>query len=307
MTGARYEIVGAAFDLTSHIRGCRTAPQILREQGLITRMRRLANRGVTVIDGGDIVGRGHGDAAPTPKYMHELLAFSDDLMARLQQVYVAGGRPVIIGGDHAIAIPSVSAAASYLAHAQGSAAELGLIWVDAHADLETPETSGSGNIHGMAAAALLGYGADALCTLAGFRPKVKPQNMVYIGLRDTGFAERALIRAHSIPTFTASDIEKLGIDTVCEHAFAMLARNTAGFVLSFDMDVCDPLEAPGVQAPERGGLRFREARIIMEYAAAAQKLMALELVEVNPVLDRDFATVKAAIALIEVALGGTII
>lgn len=307
MTRAGYEIVGAAFDLTSHIRGCGAAPQILRDQGLSARMTRLAKQGVIAVDGGDIVGPASGDATTTPRYMDELLAFSDDLMARLAQVYRAGRRPVVIGGDHAVAIPSVSAAASYLRHEQGPTAALGLIWVDAHADLETPETSGSGNIHGMAAAALLGYGAEALCTLAGFRPKLHPQNLVYIGLRDTGFAERALIRAHSIPTFTASDIEKLGIATVCERAFALMAHNTAGFVVSFDMDVCDPLEAPGIQAPERGGLRFREARIIMEYAAAAEKLMALELVEVNPGLDRDFATVKAAIALIEVALGATII
>jgi arginase len=307
MRNQEYEIIGAAFDLASRLRGCQDAPQVLREQGLIQRMRRLQRVGISVTDGGNVTGPEHSESSSVPKHLSELVEFSHDLMSRLKQIYDSARVPVVIGGNHSISIPSVTSAAEFLKASQGKDAELGLIWIDAHPDLETPDSSGSGNIHGMAAAHLLGYGAEELCALGGFHPKIRPENIIFIGLRDSSFAERLFLKENNITAFTDSDIGELGINEVCKRAFGLLSQKTAGFVVSFDMDVCDPLEAPGVESPERGGLQFREARIIMEFIAKAEKLVSLEIVEVNPRLDIDFTTSKAAIALIEAALGATII
>ena len=332
-----YEIIGAAFDLGSDTRGSADAPRALREKGLLKELRWLKERGVRLIDGGDVHGpvpgdsgsadfrasdRGATDADSTdsratdprssdspaaPRHTAELVSFSHTLMEKLRGSYESGRVPVVIGGDHSISIPSVSAAAALLRETQGPEADLGLIWVDAHPDLEMPETSSSGDLHAMAVSHLLGYGVEELSHLGGFSPKVKPANLILIGLRDVLPEERAIIREKRITAYAGTDVERLGITHICEQAFSKMSRDTAGFVLSFDIDACDPLVAPAVEYPERGGLTYREAALVMEFAAAAEKLICLEMVEVNPALDKHGATSEVAVDLIRSAVGGSIL
>jgi arginase len=307
MNTRRYEIIGAAFDLGSAKPGCAKAPSSLRENGLASRLRWLRQRGVCVTDGGDVEGPSNGDSGARPKNLPQLLSFAEKLMARLGQSYESGRVPVVIGGDHSISVPSVSAAACFLKATCGADAELGLVWVDAHPDLETLQTTPSGDLHGMSVAHLLGYGAKELSHLGGFGPKLSPRGLIFIGLRDVLAEEKAIIDEHGITAFTANDVEKLGIAEVCERAFAFMSDETSGFVLSFDVDACDPSEAPGVQYPERGGLTYREASIIMECAARAPNVVSLELAEVNPSIDKSLRTTELALALLGSALGGPVL
>jgi arginase len=235
------------------------------------------------------------------------MSFSGDLMQRLERSYALHHRPVVLGGDHSISIPSVSAGSRFLRETHGAEAPLGLIWVDAHPDLETPDTTTSGDLHGMPVAVLLGHGAPDLCHLGGFAPKVDPRHVVYIGLRDVLPEERAIIQQYGITAYSASDVEGLGIAEICERTFTFMAEHAAGFVLSFDIDACDPSEAPAVQYPEPGGLTRREARVIMEYAAQAPNLTCLELVELDPSLDTDTRTSDLGLWLLRAALAGPIL
>jgi len=299
MTNKRseYEIIGAAFDLGSPARGCALAPKAIRDKGLLRRLLELKELGVCVTDGGDEEQPEASNTLTTPKNLHELLAFSGSLMERLRRTYQADRIPVVIGGDHAISIPSVSAAAAF------SEEPLGLLWGDAHPDLDTPESWPDGDLHGMSVAHLLGFGHERLCKLGGRYPKLKPEHVVFIGLRDVSSSEKPVMREHNFEAYTFTDIERLGIVEVCQRAFSRLSKSTSAFVLSFDIDVCSPREAPGVQYPNPGGLTYREAHVLMQFAAEAKGLISLEMVEVNPTLDKDGATSNLAIELIRTALG----
>lgn len=308
MSERDFEIIGAPFDLTSHTRGCALAPATLREAGLAGRLNYLRKFGINAIDSGDVLPSNTDLVdSPSPHFLEEFLSFGNALTKRLTASYHAGKTPFVVGGDHAISIASVTAAALHLRSTKGPEARLGLVWVDAHPDLEIPGTSGSGNLHGMAAAHLLGLGDARLTQFGGFAPKVRFEDMVYIGLRDSSLRERTILRERGITTFSMSDVEEIGITELCRRVFQSLDERTDGFVVSFDMDAIDPLEAPGVQAPERGGLRFREARVLMERATASEHLISLELVELNPPRDHESTTVAAALSLIEAGLGATLL
>ena len=299
MTDRTYEFIGAAFDKASHIPGCADAPDGLRKCGLMHRVKWLGKQGIAGIDGGNVASP-DGDAYPAT------VQFCEDLNLRLEQSYAQGHTPVVIGGDHSISMGSVSAAAAFLRKAKGPSARLGLIWVDAHPDLETPQSTSSGNLHGTAAAHLLGFGDDDLAGIGGFSPKVLPGDLVYIALRDTSLAERTLIRENGITAFTMTDVVRHGIGNICEKALKAMDA-VDGFVVTFDMDAIDPAEAPAVQAPERGGLLFREARALMELVSASPKLMSVEIVELLPALDEGEMTQRAAISLIAAAIGRQIV
>jgi len=270
----------------------------LRESGLPALLESLVRRGIPAIDTGDVDAPSGSGADSNPRNLHEFVAYSTSLMSRLAQSYSAGACPVVIGGDHSISIPSVSAAAAALRGARGDDAELGLVWVDAHPDLETPETTPTGYLHGMAAAVLLGFGAEELVGLGGFRPKVRPENTAFIGLRDVLECERELIESRGMAAYTATDIERIGMAAVCDRVFRHMSDSVSGFVLSFDVDACDPMEAPGVEYPERGGLTFREAHLLAEYAADADGLMCVEVLEVIPELDRDHRSSQLAVSFL---------
>jgi len=209
---------------------------------------------------------------------------------------------VVLGGDHSVSIPGVSA----VIHANPSAS-VGLIWVDAHPDLETPGEDSTNDLNAMPAAHLLGLEVGELRTLPGLAPTVSPEHVIYIGLRDVVSQERQIIHDMRITAYTMSDIERLGIVRVCDEAFAVMSERTDAFVLSFDIDAIDPMVAPGVDYPQPGGLTFREAMVIAEFANQAKTLALFELVEANPTKDCDESTSKVAVRLLHRIMCGPVV
>ncbi len=299
-----FRLIGAPFELGSRTPGSALAPDALRADGLSAFIESLAEEGVSAKDLGNVAAPTEGECSSSPRNLVQLLTFSHDLMSRLAEVYDEGACPVVVGGDHSVSVPSVSAAAEFVRVSAGSAAQLGLIWVDAHPDLETPDSSPSGYLHGMSAAALLGLGATELVRLGGFSPKIRPENVAFIGLRDVLRSERELIESRGMIAYTATDIDRLGMTEICGRVFGHMADAVSGFVLSFDVDACDPSEAPGVEYPERGGLTLREAKLIGEYAAEAAGLLCVEVVEVNPELDHDARSSHVAVSFIKSVVTG---
>jgi arginase len=212
----------------------------------------------------------------------------------------AGALPVVIGGDHSLAAGSVAASA---AHARDKGASLGLIWVDAHGDMNTPSSTTSGNVHGMPLAALLGAEPLELASLGGFSPKVDPEHTVLLGVRNLDEREKLRVRESRVHVFTMKDIDRAGIAAVAEQAILLAGRGTAGIHVSFDLDVCDPSVAPGVGTPVKGGLDYREAHMVMEVIADSGLLRALDIVEINPTLDIQNNTAVLAAELVSSALG----
>jgi arginase len=299
-----YEIVGASFDLGAPSRGSAGAPAYLRRKGLTKRIASLNRMGIDVVDGGDVAGPDEGDPTTRPPNMRELLAFGGELIERLDRSYAAGRTPVVIGGDHSISVATVSAAARHLRSTRGPDADLGLVWVDAHPDLETPEAAPDCDLHGTPVAHLLGLGRSELAGMGGFAPKVRPENLVQICVRDIVSCEADVIAERRITAYTATDVERMGIGEISARTFAHMADRTDGFVLSFDVDACDVSEAPGVIFGERGGLTYREAMVIMEDAARAPNLVSLEIMEVDPGRDKEGRTAELAIWLVHRALAG---
>jgi len=212
--------------------------------------------------------------------------------------------PLILGGDHALSAGTVSAVSD---HHRRQGSGIGLIWVDAHTDMNTPETTPSGNIHGMVLSILTGEGPRALAELGGSVPAVLPGHVSIIGVRDVDLPERELVRARGVRVFTMTEIDERGIGTCMDEALDRATAGTSGFHLSFDLDGIDPMEAPGVGTPVPGGLTYREAHLICEKVARSGSLLGLELVELNPVLDVRNRTAILAVELIASALGKTII
>jgi arginase len=304
-----FDIIGAAFGIASRHPGTARAPHVLREAGLLNRLQTRGPHGIDVRDCGDVAQPEQVGSPGDPKmrYLNEVLECAEELMAALSSTYDAGRTPIVLGGDHSISIATISVAAQALRTQRGAEARLGVLWVDAHGDIHTRDTTSSGNIHGMSLAHLLGHGDRSLCELGGFSPKIRPSDLVYIGLRDLEEAEKEVIRSLGILAFSMKEVDQLGIGEVCRRAFHHLAQKTDRFVLSFDLDVCDPNIAPGVGTPVRGGLTFRESHLIMELAAEAPQLMAIELVEYNPDIDSHGTTAELAMALLESAVGKTIL
>lgn len=275
-------IIGVSLDLGGNRRGVDMGPSAFRIAGLAER---LLSLGLTVVDDGDLVApipeiKEVGD--PAKKYIGEIAQVCEALYRRSRSVLEAGGLPVVLGGDHSLAAGSVAATADV---ARRNGGRLGLIWVDAHGDMNSPATSGSGNVHGMPLAALLGPEPAELSRIGGFSPKVQPSNTVLIGIRNLDEREKEIVRTSGVHVFTMKHIDREGIASVIEQALACAGEGTAGVHVSFDMDVCDPTIAPGVGTPVKGGLDYREAHMVMEIVADSGLLRSLDLVEVNPILD----------------------
>jgi len=218
---------------------------------------------------------------------------------------LAGGRkPLVLGGDHSIAIGTIAGVAQFLRRDNRKA---GLVWIDAHADMNTPESSPSGNVHGMPLACCAGVGPDELVNLFGFAPKVDPSNIALVGLRDVDALERGTVRGTGVRAFTMRDIDERGMRAVMVEALAIASAGTAGFHLSLDMDFVDPEYAPGVGTPVRGGGTYRETHLAMELICDTSRMISMEVVEVNPVLDQYNRTAELAVELILSAMGKRIL
>jgi arginase len=246
-------------------------------------------------------------AAGHPRYLPEMLAASSNVISKVSELLERGEIPVFIGGDHAIAIPTFSAVAC---HYRGNDTELGLIWFDAHADINTPGTSPSGNIHGMPLAVLMGHGDPALTDLCGYSPKLNSAYFAHIGARDIDDGEREMIERLGLRGnfFTMSDIDKLGMAACVEKAISIASASPSGkFAVTFDIDMIDPTYAPGSGTLVRGGTTYREAHLSLEMIASHGGLASFEIVEVNPMLDQSNITVELACELVLSALGKTIL
>jgi arginase len=297
-------LVGVPLGLVGNRRGVDMGPSACRIAGITER---IASLGIAVVDHGDL-------AAPIPevkavgdtnkRYIREIARVCERLYRSSLAALDKGGLLVVLGGDHSLAAASVAATATHLRAAGGA---LGLIWVDAHADMNTPVTSDSGNVHGMPLAALLGPEPAELSRIGGFSPKVRPEHTVLIGIRNLDIREKEIVRGAGVRVFTMKDIDRAGIASIVEQALAYAGDGTAGVHLSFDMDVCDPSIAPGVGTPVKGGLDYREAHMVMEMVADSGLLRALDLVEVNPILDDRNMTAILGAELAASALGQKIL
>jgi arginase len=294
-------VIGVPLDLGGNRRGVDMGPSALRITGLTER---IAALGHTVIDKGDL-------AAPIPEmrepvdprkhYVTDIARVCQQLFDSALSSLEAGALPLVLGGDHSLAAGSVGAAALWAKRTRDL--PIGLLWVDAHGDMNTPDTSPSGNVHGMPLAALLGAEPAELGRVGGFAPKVLPAHTVLLGVRNLDEREKQAVRDARVHVFTMKDIDRYGIATIAEHAVQAAGSGTAGIHVSFDMDACDPSVAPGVGTPVRGGLEYREAHLVMELVADSGLLTSLDLVEVNPTLDVRNATAKLGAELALSALG----
>ena len=293
-------IIGVPLDLGAGRRGVDMGPSALRIAGLDDQ---IAALGYTVSDQGDLATPIPETQKPTDarkKYVGEIARVCHALYDECLRSLDAGGLPLVLGGDHSLAAGSVAASAAWVRRT--TSRPLGLIWVDAHGDMNTPETTGSGNVHGMPLAALLGNEPTELASI-GSTPAVAAANTVLLGIRNLDEQEKERIRDSGVHVFTMKDIDRDGIAKVAERAIALAAEGTGGIHVSFDMDVCDPAIAPGVGTPVKGGLDYREAHMVMELVADSRRLVALDLVEVNPTLDLRNTTAEFAAELALSALG----
>ena len=297
-------IIGVPLDLGGSRRGVDMGPSAIRITGMGDRIGAL---GRTAVDRGNL-------AAPIPetqqpadtrkKYVRDIAKVCQKVYDSARASLDAGGLPLLLGGDHSLATGSVAASAAWVRRT--SSLPLGLVWVDAHGDMSTPETTTSGNVHGMPLAALLGNEPAELAAI-GESPSMLPQHTVLLGIRNLDDREKDRIRESGVHVFTMKDIDRDGIALVAERALALAAEGTGGIHVSFDMDVCDPSIAPGVGAPVKGGLDYREAHMVMELVADSRQLVALDLVEVNPTLDIRNETAELAAELALSVLGKNIL
>jgi len=293
-------LIGVPLDLGGGRRGVDMGPSAFRIAGLGERLARL---GYPVTDRGDLAvpipeTRYEGDTRK--RYVSDIATVCGALFERASAALNEGGLPIVLGGDHSLAAGSVAASAAW-ARARGG--KLGLIWVDAHGDMNTPTSTSSGNVHGMPLAALLGSEPSELAGIGGFAPKVDPGQTVLIGVRNLDEEEKDRVRASRIHVFTMKDIDRAGIAHVIEQAIELAGRDAASIHVSFDLDVCDPAIAPGVGTPVKGGLDYREGHMVMEVLADSGRLLALDMVEVNPTLDVRNSTAELGTELILSALG----
>jgi arginase len=293
-------IIGVPLDLGGNRRGVDMGPSAFRIAGIGDQ---IAALGRVVRDKGDLpaaIPETQHTVDETKKYIREIARVCENLYQSVVESLGAGAIPLMLGGDHSLAAGSVAASADHVQRTTGL--PLGLIWVDAHGDMNTPQTSTSGNVHGMPLAALLGQEPAELASI-GSSPSVGAQHTVLVGVRNLDKEEKAQIRASGVHVFTMKDIDREGIATIAERALALAAHGTGGIHVSFDLDVCDPTVAPGVGTPVKGGFDYREAHMIMELVADSGRLAALDLVEVNPTLDVRNTTAEFAAELALSALG----
>ncbi|PYP39864.1 MAG: arginase [Gemmatimonadetes bacterium] len=304
MSNRKVTFVGVPLDLGAGRRGVDMGPSAIRSAGIHQRVREL---GYDVEDAGDIevqIQETQDPGDPRLKFLKEIRATCEALRDKVMGILQKGRMPVVLGGDHSIAMGTISGVSRF--HRE-KGEKVGLVWFDAHGDMNTPETSPTGNIHGMPLAAALGLGEKSLAGLAGATPMVDGARAAVIGLRDVDPAERENLRDSGIGAFTMRDIDERGMRTVMEEAIKRATSGTEGIHVSFDLDGMDPDFAPGVGTPSPGGISFREAHLAMEMLADTERVISAELVEVNPILDQSNRTANLGVGLLQSLLGKKIL
>ena len=291
-------------DLGQSRRGVDMGPSALRVAGLQARLKQLGHQ---VEDIGNVpvkqaeeqhYGEKHA------KYLNEIAETCQGLAELTERTLDEGYLPIVLGGDHSIAIGSFSGASDFF-HKQSK--KIGYVWLDAHGDMNTPESSPSGNVHGMPLAAVMGYGAPELVGLLGYKPKVDARNVVLVGVRDLDAKERRLVKESGVHAFTMRDVDERGMRDVMSEALRFACDDTAGVAVSLDMDFVDPADAPGVGTPVRGGVTYREGHLAMEMIADSEAMISLEIVEINPVIDLHNKTALLGVEMLLSALGKKIL
>jgi arginase len=304
MKQAHVAVMGAPLDLGAGRRGVDMGPSAIRVARLNDRLRAL---GYLVEDQGNVEVE-QPESRPltseTARYLPEITRTCSRLMRRVEGALAAKRFPLVLGGDHSVAIGTVAGVAR---HFRKRRQKTGLIWIDAHADMNTPGTSPSGNVHGMPLACSIGMGPPELVRLGGFAPKVDPRNVVLVGIRDVDQLEKPHVKNSGVRAYTMREIDQLGLGAVMMEAIRLAGDGTAGFHVSFDMDGVDPDEAPGVGTPVRGGITYREAHLALELVCDSGRMHSLEIVEVNPVLDVANRTAELAVELVMSAMGKRIL
>ena len=300
----KIKIIGVPLDLGQDRRGVDMGPSALRVAGLNARLRRL---GCKVGDAGNVsvaIVEMHSFGPAKAKYLRQVAETCRRHAAWVEAILREGSTPLVLGGDHSIAIGTVSGVASFY---RKKKRKIGLIWLDAHADMNTPETTPSGNLHGMPLACCLGLGAPELTRIGGFRPKVKAAQAALIGAREMDAEEKGNVRNSGLRVFTMRELDERGMRAVLEEALALASRGTAGFCVTLDMDFVNPEDAPGVGTPARGGATYREAHLAMEMIADSGRMLSFELTEVNPVIDEANRTAELGVELALSAFGKKIL
>lgn len=289
----RIEIIGAPSTFGQKKLGVNLGPDAIRYAGLLSRLKKI---GLDVIDKGNIevptldVEKFNSDQEGLRNY-DEIVTVSENLSKATSEIVKKGNFPLTLGGDHSIAVGSISGISQHYEN-------LGVIWYDAHGDLNVPEESPSGNVHGMPLRILAGDGPDELVNINDFTPKVKPENIVLIGMRDLDEGERKYIKDKNIKTFTMADIDRFGIQEVIERSLEYLkSRNIDGLHFSLDVDALDPAETPGTGTRVMGGLSYRESHFALELLNESKLVTSMDLVEVNPLIDNSNHTAEQAVAL----------
>jgi arginase len=300
----KVRIIGVPMDLGQSRRGVDMGPSALRGAGLQASIKKL---GLQVEDIGNLSVK-QPEEMPVgetrAKYLTEIAETRGDVAAAAEKSLTEGFLPLVLGGDHSIAVGAAAGVANYF---RKDKKQIGYLWLDAHGDMNTPESSPSGNVHGMPLAAIMGYGAPELVDLLGFKPKAEPGNIVIVGARDLDAQERKIVKKSGIHVFTMRDIDERGMREVMADALKYAMEETAGVAVSVDMDLVDPPDAPGVGTPVRGGVTYREAHLAMEMIADTESMVSLEVVEINPILDEHNRTALLGVELVLSGLGQKIL
>ena len=304
VTPKQIRVIGVPLDLGQSRRGVDMGPSAVRVAGLEARLEAI---GHNVEDGGNVavaIPEQKKEGAAHAKYLKEITATCTKSAELVLKTLESGKVPLVLGGDHSVAAGTVAGVAEFY---RKQNQKIGLLWIDAHSDMNTPETSPSGNVHGMPLAALMGLGPAELGNIFNFSPKVRPENCVLVGIRDVDAHEKENIRRAGVEVFTMRDIDERGMRAVMEEALRMAGRGTAGYHVSLDMDWIDPEDAPGVGTPVWGGATYREAHLAMEIIADHGRMLSFEIVEVNPVIDEHNRTAELAVELTLSAFGKKIL
>ena len=304
MPRSHIAIIGAPLDLGQGRRGVDMGPSAMRVANLNAKLASLGyvveDRGNVPVEQAEAAPEGH----PRAKYLPQIAATCQRLALLVAETLSGGGVPVVLGGDHSVAVGTVSGVSHFFRERQQT---VGLIWLDAHADMNTPESSPSGNVHGMPLACIVGHGPAELTGLFGYKPKIAPKNVVIVGLRDVDQTEKSNVAEYGVHAFTMREIDERGMRSVMDEAIRLACDGAAGFHLSLDMDFVDPTDAPGVGTPVRGGVTYRESHLAMEMIGDSRRMVSMEVVEVNPVIDEVNRTADLAVELVMSGLGKRIL